>query len=68
MTETTEKTIKPVWQVYHDWQRRRRELRVIPALGDDMTPIATYSLPWDDPGNVARDAAIARARVEHDAR
>jgi hypothetical protein len=65
---TIEPTIPPVYQVYHHWRTRRRELRVIPAVGDDMTPIAVYPIAWDDKDNVARDEAIARPKQELGAR
>jgi hypothetical protein len=66
MVETP--TIKTVHYIHTDGRKRKRELRVVPAIGDDMTPIAGYELPWDNWTGQPLADTIERARVEHGAR
>jgi hypothetical protein len=49
-------------------QTRRRELYVFFSMQTNNMRIMRYEIPWDDPGDVARDAAIERARREHGCR
>jgi hypothetical protein len=66
MKMTTQQAVKPNWLLFRDDANHRRELWVVPAYcPSPLTPIARYELPWDDPGDVAKNEAIARARREH---
>jgi hypothetical protein len=66
--ELYDANVKLVWHIHTDWENKRRELRIVPALPiDDMTPIATYPLPWDEWLGGPLTEAIERAKREHGA-